>query len=106
MGIDAMAGAASQQGAGRTTAWAIAACVQGKNANAQTNAQMRGNVRKDCMDLDRGKGAKTWWGYLSDAFRLVNRGRGLVFQMIAANNILLIVARENLRVNCKRAIQA
>lgn len=44
--------------------------------------------------------------FLSDAFRLVNRGRGLVFQMIAANNILLIVARENLRVNCKRAIQA
>ncbi|MHB1690481.1 MAG: hypothetical protein ACYCSR_07420 [Thiomonas sp.] len=74
MGMDAMAGAASQQEAGRTTAWAIAACVQGKNTNAQTNAQMRGNVRKDCMDLDRSKGAKTRWEYLSDAFRLVNRG--------------------------------
>lgn len=56
IGMEAMSGAASQHEVGRGTAWAIAACVQGNNTNAQTNAQMRGNVRKDGMDSGRGKG--------------------------------------------------
>ena len=74
IGMEAMSGAASQHEVGRGAAWPIAACVQGNNANAQTNAQMRGNVRKEGMDSGRGKAAKTRWEYLNQAFGLVNRG--------------------------------
>ncbi|OZB55706.1 MAG: hypothetical protein B7X43_00230 [Thiomonas sp. 15-63-373] len=42
----------AQQGAGTTTGRAMATCIHGRNANAQTNAQKREKVRKERMGLD------------------------------------------------------